>query len=157
MTSADLPHLEERWPVPGDVHAAHLRAQEHAAATFLVAWSGDEPLGSAKVQWGGPVGAAARDAYPEAVEVNHLQVREEHRGRGVGTAIIAAAEELCLARGRRQVAVGVGLENDGAARLYERLGYRRTGAVDTSEYDWVDADGTVHHEVEQDELLVRAL
>jgi len=157
VTEADLPVLEERWPVPGGVHAGHLRAQQYDGATFLAAWSGEEPAGSAMVQWGGPVGSAAREAFPDAVEINHLQVREEHRGRGVGTAIIAAAEELCRERGRRQVAVGVGLDNDGAARLYERLGYRRTGVVDTSEYDWVDGDGAVHHEVERDELLVRDL
>lgn len=157
VTDADLPVLEARWPVPGRVHAAHLRAQRFDGATFLAAWSGAEPVGSAMVQWGGPVGAAARESFPGAVEINHLQVREGHRGRGVGTAIIAAAEELCLARGRRQVAVGVGLDNDGAARLYERLGYRRTGVVDTSEYDWVDGHGTVHHEVERDELMVRTL
>lgn len=157
VTEADLALLEERWPVPGGVHAGHLRAQEYGGATFLAAWSGDEPVGSAMVQWGGPVGTAARAAYPGTVEINHLQVREAHRGSGVGTAIIAAAEELCLARGRRHVAVGVSLDNEGAARLYERLGYRQTGVVDTSEYDWFDDDGTVRHAVEQDQLLVKDL
>lgn len=155
--AADLPLLDARWPTPDEVHSSHLSEQSAGRATFLVAWDGDEPLGSAMVQWRGPVGARAREAYPEAVEVNHLQVREEHRGRGVGTAIIAAAEELARGRGRTQMAVGVAHDNDGAARLYERLGYRRTGVVDTVEYDWVDDAGTVHHEVEHDELLVRNL
>ncbi|HLS44415.1 MAG TPA: GNAT family N-acetyltransferase [Ornithinicoccus sp.] len=155
--AADLPALDERWPTPGDVHASHLAEQATGRATFLVAWDGDEPVGSAMVQWDGPVGPRARESYPEAVEVNHLQVREEHRGRGVGSAVIAAAEELARGRGRAQVAVGVAHDNDGAARLYERLGYRRTGAMDTVEYDWVDEAGTVRHEVEHDELLVRDL
>lgn len=156
-TPEDLPALEAGWPSPGDVHASHLRAQESGTATFLVAWEGSMPLGSGLVQWSGPVGDRAREAFPDAVEINHLQVREESRGRGVGTALIAAAEDLCAARGRRLVAVGVATDNADAARLYERLGYQRTGVVDVSEYDWVDGAGTVHHEVEQDELLVREL
>lgn len=156
-TAADLPALEAGWPVPGDVHAHHLRSQESGDSTFLVAWDGSMPLGSGIVQWSGPVGGRAREAFPDAVEINHLQVREQSRGQGVGSAIIAAAQELCAARGRGLVAVGVATDNEGAARLYERLGYRRTGVIDVSEYDWVDDAGAVHHAVEQDELLIREL
>lgn len=155
--AADLPALQSSWPVPGDIHAGHLRAQESGAATFLLAWQDNAPVGSGMVQWTGPVGARAREKFPAAVEINHLQVREGHRGAGVGTALIAAAEQLCAAGGRREVAVGVAADNEAAARLYERLGYQRTGVVDVSEYDWVDEAGTVHHEVEHDELLVKQL
>lgn len=155
-TAADLTALERHWPT-GTVHAVHLRDQESGRASFLVAWDGEEPLGSAMVQWGGPVGAAARAAHPDAVEVNHLQVRAEHRGGGVGTALIGYAEELARGRDRHLVAVGVAVDNPGAERLYRRLGYRGTGIEDVSEYDWVDADGTTHHAVERDVLLVKEL
>lgn len=156
-TTPELERLEAGWPTAGQVHASHLRQQESGRASYLVAWDGGMPLGSALVQWSGPVGDQARSRYPDAAEINHLQVRETARGQGVGTAIIEAAEALCRERGLTQVAVGVATDNDGAGRLYQRLGYRRTGVVDVSEYDWTDDTGRVHHEVEHDELLVKDL
>ena len=152
----DLTALDRHWP-SGTVHAAHLRAQESGSATFLVAWDGAEPLGSGMVQWSGPAGEAARTAYPGAVEINHLQVRPEHQGAGVGTALIGFAEQLVRDRGRHLVAVGVAVDNPGAERLYTRLGYRRTGVEDVTEYDWVDEQGSTHHAVERDVLLVKDL
>ena len=51
------------------------------AATYLVAWRGDEPLGAGMVQWGGCLGPEARAAFPRSVEINQVQVREEFRGQ----------------------------------------------------------------------------
>lgn len=108
---------------------------------YLVAWRDDAPLGSGLVQWGGCVGPNARDAFSEAVEFNHLQVRSEFRGQGVGTHLISTAEALAWHRGRPQVGVGVADDNPEAERLYVRLGYRPTGIVDVSEYDSVTDEG----------------
>ena len=55
--------------------------------------------------------------------------------------------------------VGLGAADviPGALRLYERLGYRATGIVDVTEYDWVGEDGVVHHAREHDQLLLKNL
>ena len=89
----DLSRLDEAWPAPGKVHASHAAGQDSGDATYLVAWSGNESLGSLVVQWTGPHGDNARAAFPRAVTLSHLQVRPEHRGAGVGSALIAAGEE----------------------------------------------------------------
>lgn len=107
------------------------------------------------IQWTGCVGRNARAAFPDAVELNHLQVREQFRGQGVGRRLIEAAEALAAERGRTRVVVGVSEDNPDAARLYIRLGYEPTGVFDVTEYDWVDDDGVVHHEVEHDQVLVK--
>lgn len=156
-TRADLELLCTRWPVPGEVHEHHFADQEAGRATYLVAWRGDEPLGSGLLQWEGCVGGNARAAYPEAVEFTHVQVRDGHRSQGVGSGLIESAEEEATAAGRACVAVGVGDDNPGAERLYVRLGYRATGVFDVCEYDWADGDGAVHHEIERNQLLVRRL
>lgn len=156
-TDDDLELLRSRWPTGGGVHEAHHARQDTGATTYLVAWNDDEPLGSAVLQRPGCVGANARSAFPDAVEVNHLQVREPFRGLGVGTALIGAAESLAAGLGRAQVAVGVADDNPRARSLYERLGYRPTGVVDTCAYDWVDDEGGRHHAVERSELLVKEL
>lgn len=154
----DLAMLRAGWPIPGsDVHGAHFAAQQTGAATYLVAWRGPTPLGSGMVQWGGCVGSNARSAHPGCVEVNHLQVRPEHRGSGVGAALIGAAEELIRSRGHTAVGVGVAADNPAAARLYRRLGYESTGVRDITAYTWFDSAGMAHDELEDDELLVKKL
>jgi GNAT superfamily N-acetyltransferase len=151
----DLDVLRSRWFTSSGVHEAHHARQSEGQGTYLVAWLGDEPLGSGVVRWAGCVGPSARGAFPEAVEINHLQVRPQFRGQGVGRLLIGAAEALAAQRGRDQVAVGVSDDNPDAERLYVRLGYRATGVIDVCEYDWADDDGVTHHEVERDQILVK--
>lgn len=46
------------------------------------------------------------------------------RGRGVGTALMGFAENLAAETGAAALSLIVAEDNDGARRLYERLGYR---------------------------------
>ncbi|MDO5676722.1 MAG: GNAT family N-acetyltransferase [Propionibacteriaceae bacterium] len=156
-TPADLALLRAAWPTVDDVHQHHFEQQAAGAAAFLVAWEGDVPLGVGMVQWLGPVGPAASAAFPGVPELNHLQVREEARGRGVGTALIEAAEALVRDRGIDRIAVGVDDDNPDAARLYHRLGYEPTGVYDEVRYEWVDDDGVRRPATERNELLVKML
>jgi RimJ/RimL family protein N-acetyltransferase len=55
------------------------------------------------------------------------------------------------------MAVGVAEDNPDAERLYRRLGYRPTGVIDVSQYDWITPEGAVRHETERDQLLVKDL
>jgi len=152
----DLAQLRELWPTPGtDVHGGHYAAHLRGQATYLVAWKGATPFGSAMVQWAGCVGQNARKAFPDCVEINHLQVRPELRGQGAGTALIRAAEELVAARGLAEVALGVSTDNADARRLYSRLGYVSTGIRDLTSYRWVDSSGNEHMADEEDDLLIK--
>ena len=45
---------------------------------------------------------------------------------GIGTALMRRAEEKARSAGKRTMSLGVVGENEGAIRLYERLGYRTT-------------------------------
>lgn len=67
----------------------------------------------------------------------------QRRSQGFGTALIAALEEQARARGHRQVRLDVETDNVRARRLYERLGYRATGAVSQEEWDQELPDGRV--------------
>jgi ribosomal protein S18 acetylase RimI-like enzyme len=53
-----------------------------------------------------------------------IAVAQEARGRGVGTALLAAAHRWMLARGAQQARVVTQADNLPACRLYERAGYR---------------------------------
>jgi ribosomal protein S18 acetylase RimI-like enzyme len=93
--------------------------------------------------------------HDELPEVRNVGVLEAHRGRGIGTALMAEAERRALPAGR--VRLGVGLENPAARRLYERLGYRATGEQTTTTYDFVDADGVTRSATETVEWMVKEL
>jgi ribosomal protein S18 acetylase RimI-like enzyme len=58
-----------------------------------------------------------------------LAVAQAARRRGVGSALLAAAEQLARARGSRKLSLRVLSTNEAAMCLYERLGFRREGIL----------------------------
>ena len=58
--------------------------------------------------------------------VESIAVSPSARGLGLGTLLMERAEARAHELGKRQLSLGVIGENEGAIRLYERLGYRIT-------------------------------
>jgi ribosomal protein S18 acetylase RimI-like enzyme len=56
--------------------------------------------------------------------VRSLAVAPAARGRGVATALLIAVDDLCRARGHRQLVLSVLGSNHAARRLYARAGYQ---------------------------------
>ncbi|MCM1054578.1 MAG: GNAT family N-acetyltransferase [Bacteroides sp.] len=52
-----------------------------------------------------------------------LRVLPDYRGQGIGTALLKHAVTLCAQRGIFEFTIGVETKNEGARRLYERLGF----------------------------------
>jgi ribosomal protein S18 acetylase RimI-like enzyme len=65
---------------------------------------------------------------PHRGEVAKMITRVSHRGRGVATALMGAAEAMALARGRTLLVLDTAVE-DGASGLYERLGFQLAGVI----------------------------
>ena len=65
-----------------------------------------------------------RDAPVGRISV--MIVTEEHRGGGIGSLLVAEAEERLAARGCRIVEVTSNQRREGAHHFYEQLGYERT-------------------------------
>jgi ribosomal protein S18 acetylase RimI-like enzyme len=84
--------------------------------TYLIAWDGGEPVGQAHVAWDGTTLGVP--------EIQDVFVPEALRGKGIGTRLSRAAEELARARGYAQISISASVSNDGALRLYRRLGFR---------------------------------
>jgi hypothetical protein len=57
-----------------------------------------------------------------------MMTRISYRGRGVATALMAAAEQMAMARGRTLLVLDTAVE-DGASGLYEGLGFQLTGVI----------------------------
>jgi ribosomal protein S18 acetylase RimI-like enzyme len=58
--------------------------------------------------------------------VHDLVVDERVRGRGIGTKLAEAAASWLESRGAPRVMLWTAQKNEGAQRLFERLGFRRT-------------------------------
>lgn len=71
------------------------------------------PLGMVTIALDGPVG-----------QIGLIAVRDEARGRGIGSMLMAAAHRWMLEHGARRATVVTQLDNEAAWRLYERSGYR---------------------------------
>ena len=65
---------------------------------------------------------------PHRAEIAKMMTRVSHRNRGVATALMQAAERLAVDHGRTLLVLDTA-EEDGAAPLYERLGFQLTGLI----------------------------
>ncbi|MFJ5988658.1 GNAT family N-acetyltransferase [Lentzea sp. NPDC092896] len=77
---------------------------------------------------GRPVALVAATAQPEGLYLYSMWVRDSHRGRGVGEALVRTVQKWAAEEGWKIVRLRVYDHNLPARRLYERLGF-----VDTEE------------------------
>jgi len=154
---ADLPAIIEAL---GQQHffAERFRRQQDGRGVLLVAWLDGRPVGDVYVWLERAEEWQLREHLPGIPLLNHLEVVDGMRNRAIGTAIVEAAERLLAAQGFKQVALGIRLDNAGAARLYERLGYAEWehGHIETS-YVVFLADGQEDREPEMCRILVKDL
>ncbi|MGD9952652.1 MAG: N-acetyltransferase family protein [Burkholderiales bacterium] len=104
---------------------------------YLVAGESDEVLG-----YGYCAPYRARSAYRYALE-NSVYVREDRRGRGVGSRLLAELIERCARLGYRQMIAVIGdSANAASIALHARHGFVRAGTLRSVGYKfgrWVDS------------------
>lgn len=96
--------------------AAGLRG--NASALVLLATVDDEAVGCAVCVWG-----FSTFAGRPSVNLHDFAVAPEHRGRGVGSRLLAELERRARERGCCKVTLEVHDSNEGAKRLYRRTGF----------------------------------
>ncbi|HEX5469724.1 MAG TPA: GNAT family N-acetyltransferase [Gaiellaceae bacterium] len=94
--------------------------RRHSFAAVLVAEADDRIVGRLSI---------GRDAHPASEHVADvgLMVADGYRRRGIGRALMEAAEAWGRRVGVKKIELHVFPHNAGALALYERLGYRRVG------------------------------
>ena len=78
----------------------------------------------------GMIGTVARYSYEhnnQGAKIMALVVSDQMRGRGVGRALIAAAENDLAQRNIRRLAVNTHFRRTEAHEFYEKLGYTKNG------------------------------
>ena len=111
------PREEMDAAVAAAIEAA-LRAPEDGQVVLVAQGESGEPLGFVHVH-------SAVDYFTHETHshVSDLAITREAEGRGVGGALMNAAESWAIARGHRLLTLNVFDANQRARRLYDRLGY----------------------------------
>lgn len=89
---------------------------DNERAYYLVAKVNDRPVGYIGV-W-----LVAGEGH-----ITNVAVHPDFRKRGIGQRLLEAAELIAVARAHRRMTLEVRVSNEGAKRLYQRLGYVAAG------------------------------
>jgi GNAT superfamily N-acetyltransferase len=104
-----------------------LASQRGGGGVLLVAWLDGRPVGDVFLDREPAAEPEVRRRLPGVPTLVHLEVMGPFQRRGIGTALIHAGEDTARRLGHQQLAMGVGVDNPDARRLYERLGYTDWG------------------------------
>jgi ribosomal protein S18 acetylase RimI-like enzyme len=121
----------DAFPVRMAGNAWQRRRQEYehwlreGRATMLLARLDGDPAAVGYAVVSTPASGATWDIGDTVGELESLAVAERARGRGVGSALIEAARDVCRQAGVTSWQVAVVAANIDAIRLYERYGFRR--------------------------------
>jgi ribosomal protein S18 acetylase RimI-like enzyme len=108
--------------VAADFWTRSLAAADAGRRVVLGAWLGGELVGTVTLDLDQP------QNQPHRADIAKLMTRVRHRGRGVARALMLEAERIAAERGRTLLTLDTAVE-DGAAGLYERLGYQFVGVI----------------------------
>jgi ribosomal protein S18 acetylase RimI-like enzyme len=120
MTMADYPEIFELWNSTAGVGMRSLDDSENGIRIFLsrnpstcfIAREGGELTGVLLA------GHDGRRAY-----IYHTAVRENYRKRGIGRALVNAAEKAMRAEGIHKIALVAFASNENGNRFWEKMGY----------------------------------
>jgi len=111
---------EENVRVTAETWQQRARALAAPAADRAMFVAIDKATG----EWIGCAGGYVERGTPNLIS---MWVTPEHRGRGVGTSLVEAVIDWARAAGHVHVRLDVVRGRDSAVRLYDRLGFLRTG------------------------------
>ena len=115
LLRAHLDHAAAHSP-PESIHALDLDRLRVPEITFWSVWQGGELMGC----------GALKELAPDHGEIKSMHTARAHRGKGVGTRLVAHILEVAKARGYRRVSLETGtMDGFAPARaLYGRFGFR---------------------------------
>ena len=121
----------ERWQAPSledvVIHRRHWNNVRPRDEALVAVDTGGRVVGMIEL-WLRRPSSVPGSAMIQRVHVSlGIAVDAGWRGRGVGTALLQAAEDWARERGATRMALGLDAFNAGALRLYERMGYETWG------------------------------
>lgn len=126
-------------------HYKRFEVQKSGSGVYLIAWHNHIPVGHFLLYWSGPHDAQVTQ-YLDIASHAYLEAgatKGEFQRRGVATALIQEAERLAVEKRCTHIGLEVGsMDNPGAKRLYEKLGYVDWGRGEFEiHWEHIDKDG----------------
>ncbi|MFP5378162.1 MAG: N-acetyltransferase family protein [Vicinamibacteria bacterium] len=121
LAAFDLPpdrRAEDLWRGDGELLERYLRGDATECFCLVAADVSDAPLGVALVRM-----QPEPLSHDPAAHLEVLALAPEAEGRGLGRALVSAAETRARERGARHMTLHVFANNTRARALYERAGY----------------------------------
>lgn len=116
------PLRAEGWRVAAPYLAHMFELCEVKCGRFFVAEAGGQVVGFVCV-FARATGGELVNVQTEFAYVSDLVVLPEFRGRGIGRALLARAEEFAVEQGATLIQLSVLAKNSGPRRLYEQFGF----------------------------------
>jgi len=104
-------------------HRERLGKQDAGKAIYLIAWCRNFPVGHVLLEWSGTTDEPMQSQLVHCPNLEDLYVIPQYRSKGVGTYLLQEAEARAQQGGYHRIGLGVGVDNSGARRLYQHLGY----------------------------------
>jgi ribosomal protein S18 acetylase RimI-like enzyme len=117
----------DQWPQPMRDHLLGIQYQGRRSSA-----PSSYPEGASRIilMDGAPAGWIYIADLDDAVYIAEILVLAEHRGKGVGSAVMRGIMDTA---GEKTVRLSVNTLNSGAVRFYERLGFRRVRGGDVDQ------------------------
>ncbi|WP_409465755.1 GNAT family N-acetyltransferase [Amycolatopsis sp. GA6-003] len=132
--------------------------QAKGLGVLFTAWCSARPVGAVYLWLEDAEEPPIRGHLPGVPLLNRLEVAPQARNRGIGAALVHAAEDYLVGHGHALGALAVRTDNTRAARLYGRLGYHDWGHGTVICYaERVSPDGRTVSEAERCHVLVKRL
>jgi L-amino acid N-acyltransferase YncA len=115
--------LYDYKPRPFESMSTWFKAKDAGRYPVIGALQGGELLGFASYG-----GFRAWPAYKYSIE-HSVYVHKDHRGRGIGAALMRGLIELAKEQGYHCMVGGIDIANAGSIAMHERLGFRHAGTI----------------------------
>jgi GNAT superfamily N-acetyltransferase len=135
-----------------------LMRQRNDQGVLFFAWLGTNPAGAVYLWLEEAEEPPIQEHLPGVALLTHLQVHQDLRRRGVGTALVDAVEQHLIGKGHERVALAVRTDNPAAAGFYTSLGYEDWGHDEVTCYARTTLpDGSVLKEPECCLVMIKDL
>jgi GNAT superfamily N-acetyltransferase len=95
-----------------------------AGETWLALDNDDNPVGTIAIDVVGDEGLWSDEELRQAYVIHRMMVPRDHRGQGIGGAMIQFAEDLARSHGRRKLVLDVWNTNKELHHYYESFGFQ---------------------------------
>lgn len=112
---------------PLEKHRGRYTNQMQGEVTYLAALLNEIPVGHVLIKWNGTKDKAVATHISNCPDLEDLFVEYDYRNNGMAKKMLHHCGILARQKGFERLGLGVGIENEAAKMLYQKLGFQDSG------------------------------